>query len=183
MFVCNLSLLPVQAFKLVRILSTSHFKMVKYLGQQEAANIDQELFTNYQYSVDQLMELAGLSCAVAIAKTYTLEDIKCRQLLVACGPGNNGGDGMVCARHLKLFGYCPTLYIPKMVPKQLYINLLHQCREMNIPHTMEMPPIEELDKLGMIVDALFGFSFKPPVREEYIPIINYLKSTKVPIAR
>ncbi|WAR29480.1 NNRE-like protein [Mya arenaria] len=36
----------------------------------EAQNIDQELFTEYAFSVDQLMELAGYSCAVAIAKGY-----------------------------------------------------------------------------------------------------------------
>lgn len=30
--------------------------------------MDQELFNEYQFSVDQLMELAGLSCATAIAK-------------------------------------------------------------------------------------------------------------------
>ena len=37
-------------------------------SQKEAQAIDQELFTEYAFSVDQLMELAGYSCAVAIAK-------------------------------------------------------------------------------------------------------------------
>ena len=36
--------------------------------QEEAQNIDQQLFTEYGFSVDQLMELAGLSCATAIAR-------------------------------------------------------------------------------------------------------------------
>ena len=38
-------------------------------GKQEAADIDAELFTEYKFSLDQLMELAGLSCAHAIAKS------------------------------------------------------------------------------------------------------------------
>lgn len=37
-------------------------------SQEEAQAVDQELFNEYQFSVDQLMELAGLSCATAIAK-------------------------------------------------------------------------------------------------------------------
>lgn len=37
-------------------------------SQVEAQKIDEELFTEYAFSVDQLMELAGYSCAVAIAK-------------------------------------------------------------------------------------------------------------------
>lgn len=45
---------------------------MKYLNQTEAINIDVELFTIYKFSVDQLMELAGLSCAHAIAKTYPI---------------------------------------------------------------------------------------------------------------
>ena len=32
--------------------------------------MDEELFNEYKFSVDQLMELAGLSCAHAIAKVY-----------------------------------------------------------------------------------------------------------------
>lgn len=34
-------------------------KMIKYLQQDEAIQIDQELFNEYKFSVDQLMELAG----------------------------------------------------------------------------------------------------------------------------
>lgn len=32
---------------------------MKYLNQTEATNIDIELFNDYKFSVDQLMELAG----------------------------------------------------------------------------------------------------------------------------
>jgi hypothetical protein len=34
---------------------------------EEAKAIDEELFNEYRFSLDQLMELAGYSCAVAIA--------------------------------------------------------------------------------------------------------------------
>ena len=39
-----------------------HCKMstIKLLNQEEAINVDQELFKEYGFSVDQLMELAGI---------------------------------------------------------------------------------------------------------------------------
>ena len=43
-------------------------KAIKYLSQKEAIAIDQKLFKTW--SVDQLMELAGLSCAVCVAKAF-----------------------------------------------------------------------------------------------------------------
>lgn len=164
-----------------RKISTTNIKMVKYLGQQEAINIDLELFNEYKYSVDQLMELAGLSCATAIAKVYTHEKLANKSILVCCGPGNNGGDGLVCARHLKLFGYNPELYYPKRTDKTLYSNLTHQCAAMNIPILDDLPKNSE--RIGLFVDALFGFSFKPPVRKEFVPVIDMLKTANAPIAR
>ncbi|XP_049820129.1 NAD(P)H-hydrate epimerase isoform X2 [Aethina tumida] len=162
---------------------TSKSKMVKYLGQEEAINIDVELFNEYKYSVDQLMELAGLSCATAIAKTYTHDKLCDKLILICCGPGNNGGDGLVCARHLKLFNYQPVLYYPKKTDKPLYHNLTHQCVAMNIPFIEKLPSDCEItSKYGLVVDALFGFSFKPPVRPDFVPVIELLKSTKVPVA-
>jgi len=157
-------------------------KSVKYLSQQEAINIDLELFNEYKYSVDQLMELAGLSCATAIAKSYSFDKISNKPILICCGPGNNGGDGLVCARHLKLFNYCVIIYYPKRTDKLLYKHLTHQCEEMNIKVLSELPCKDEVDNYGLIIDALFGFSFKPPVRPEFVAVLDLMKTTRVPIA-
>ena len=44
------------------------------------------------------MELAGQACAVALSRAY--DKAKYPRVLVCCGPGNQGGDGLVAARHL-----------------------------------------------------------------------------------
>lgn len=161
-------------------------RMARYLNQSEAINIDKDLFEKYRFSVDQLMELAGQSCAIAIAKSYPLLEGSLSRVLVCCGPGNNGGDGLVCARHLKHFGYSPEIYYPKRTNNVLYERLLHQCVENNIP-ILENRRIQEaidsaiLQEYAIVVDALMGFSFRPPVREPFVRIINMLKCTSVPI--
>ncbi|XP_018331478.1 NAD(P)H-hydrate epimerase isoform X2 [Agrilus planipennis] len=156
---------------------------MKYLPQDVAINIDVELFNEYKYSVDQLMELAGLSCATAIAKTYSLEKLNNRSVLVCCGPGNNGGDGLVCARHLKLFGYNCDVFYPKRTDKPLYHNLTHQCVAFKINFLDKLPSKTDVENsYGLIVDALFGFSFKPPIRDDFVPIIDLLRTTITPVA-
>ena len=53
------------------------------------------------------MELAGLACAQTLATVYSKE--KYPKVLVCCGPGNQGGDGLVAARHLGMLSELPTL--------------------------------------------------------------------------
>ncbi|XP_064355162.1 NAD(P)H-hydrate epimerase [Dromaius novaehollandiae] len=159
---------------------------LRFLGQEEAQAIDQELFTEYKFSVDQLMELAGLSCATAIAKAYPPSSFtKSRPtVLIVCGPGNNGGDGLVCARHLKMFGYEPTVFYPKRPNKPLFEGLTTQCQKMDITFLPEFPAEASLiDELyGLVVDAIFGFSFKGAVREPFGSILGTLKRITIPIA-
>ncbi|MGH0178977.1 UNVERIFIED_CONTAM: hypothetical protein FKN15_000286 [Acipenser sinensis] len=152
----------------------------------EAEHIDEELFTEYRFSVDQLMELAGLSCAVAIAKGYPAASFprESPTVLVLCGPGNNGGDGLVCARHLKLLGYEPTIVYPKRPNKPLFENLTTQCEKMGIPFLPELPTEPQLidQAYNLVIDAIFGFSFKGAVREPFGTILSTLKRATVPIA-
>ncbi|KAF6293304.1 NAD(P)HX epimerase [Rhinolophus ferrumequinum] len=159
---------------------------VRYLSQEEAQAVDEELFNEYRFSVDQLMELAGLSCATAIAKAYppTSMSRSPPTVLVICGPGNNGGDGLVCARHLRLFGYQPTIYYPKRPNKPLFAALVTQCQKMDIPFLAEMPaePVLIDELYDLVVDAIFGFSFKGDVREPFRSILGVLSGLTVPIA-
>jgi hydroxyethylthiazole kinase-like uncharacterized protein yjeF len=60
------------------------------------------------FSVDQLMELAGLSVACAVHA----EACQAANILVLAGPGNNGGDGLVAARHLHHFGHHVNVRTP-----------------------------------------------------------------------
>eukprot|EP00124_Ichthyophonus_hoferi_P003949 Ihof_evm2s385 gene=Ihof_evmTU2s385 len=155
---------------------------LKYLSQKEAQDIDLQLMgPEYGYSIDQLMELAGLSVASAIAKQYPLHPEHPAKLLVVCGPGNNGGDGLVAARHMKLFGYESFIYYPKQTNKEIYKNLTLQCRNMAIPFIDDVPSKEELSKYDVIVDGIFGFSFKGNVRAPFDVILDNINQSNVDV--
>ena len=92
---------------------------IRYISSKLAQQIDEQLMNaSGAFSLDQLMELAGLACAQAVANVYNKE--KYNRVLVCCGPGNQGGDGLVAARHLGMFGYSPTIYMPKPGSKDHY---------------------------------------------------------------
>eukprot|EP00659_Diplonema_papillatum_P010611 gene10611-16329_t len=135
-----------------------------FLGQEEAKKLDQVLMGDEGgYTLEQLMELAGQSCAVAIVKEYGV--IKSGSVVVLCGPGNNGGDGLVVARHLVQFGFTDVQLVYPAEPKhQHFVKLLKQVENHNVPVTKNLP---DLSSCKLVVDALFGFSFRPPLREPY----------------
>ncbi|XP_074604459.1 NAD(P)HX epimerase isoform X2 [Brevipalpus obovatus] len=142
---------------------------IKCLSQEEAIRLDQDLFNECQFSVDQLMELAGLSVASSVIKSYPSNSYK--TIAVCCGPGNNGGDGLVAARHLLAFGYEPTIYYPKPGKSELYNRLVKQCKDNGI-HFLDS--IDGIDHNSLIVDAVFGFSYKPPCRPEFVELLKLM---------
>lgn len=66
---------------------------MKFISQQSAQQIDIDLMSIGKFKLEQLMELAGLSVAEAVHTAFKSSPKK--RLLMAVGPGNNGGDALV----------------------------------------------------------------------------------------
>jgi hydroxyethylthiazole kinase-like uncharacterized protein yjeF len=159
--------------------NTSGETTTGYLNAKDAAALDQELMSTPGFSLDQLMELAGLSVAEAVYAVSPPSSNK-QKVVIVCGPGNNGGDGLVAARHLVMFGYeSVTVVYPKRSSKQHFCNLVQQCLDVGVTVQNDLPPLrseedEEETTEVIVVDAIFGFSFHGEPREPFASMLQQM---------
>lgn len=139
-----------------------------FLRQAEAKRLDEDLMGDeFGFSLEQLMELAGLAVACAVHEAYPGA---AGRAVVACGPGNNGGDGLVAARHLLHFGWSPVVVLPR---RGRFGRLERQLETLGVP-LLERYPDEGAGDAGVAVDALFGFGFRGSPRAPYDEVVARL---------
>ena len=80
--------------------------MMRVLSTQQMRRLEQGAEAG-GVSTDTLMERAGLAVASWAWRTMRIGD----DVLVLVGSGNNGGDGLVAARHLQAWGAQVVLYL------------------------------------------------------------------------
>ena len=167
---------------------------ISYLNQEDSIGIDKYFMDDLGYPTLVLMELAGQSIGACIETI--LREKKSSKILLICGPGNNGGDGMVAARHLKRLGFSNLhVFLFKSV-KKILEPVLAMVEAEEIPVTYfkqeytekgltEAEIKQKLDDLfsgqDLIVDAILGYSFKPPLREPYGTVIRGLKNVEAKV--
>jgi hydroxyethylthiazole kinase-like uncharacterized protein yjeF len=103
-------------------------------------------------AVDQLMERAGAALAEAAIRFAGPIPV-----LILCGPGNNGGDGYVAARHLQQRGVDVSVAVlaePKGDPAKAACSKFRGKVE---------PLSERTAAAPAIIDCLFGTGLKKPV--------------------
>jgi NAD(P)H-hydrate epimerase len=98
-----------------------------------------------------LMENAGASVAREITRRWSP-----RAVAVLCGPGNNGGDGFVVARHLAAAGWAVRLALLG-ARGQLKGDAAHHAQLWAGPvEPLTLDVLDVLDGAALVVDALFG---------------------------
>eukprot|EP00831_Metopus_contortus_P064186 TRINITY_DN5747_c0_g1_i3.p2 TRINITY_DN5747_c0_g1~~TRINITY_DN5747_c0_g1_i3.p2 ORF type:complete len:151 (+),score=9.68 TRINITY_DN5747_c0_g1_i3:197-649(+) len=90
--------------------------------------------------------------------------------------------GLVAARHLKMYNFQSQIFYPKRPDNELYKAMVTQARYSGVGFLDTLPPAETLAKeYDILVDAIFGFSFKGDIREPFKTIIQAMGDSKVPI--
>jgi NAD(P)H-hydrate epimerase len=102
-----------------------------------------------------LMANAGGAVAREITRRWTV-----RPVIVLSGPGNNGGDGLVAARHLAEAGW-PVRIALLGHRDHLSGAARHHAEQWS--GTFEAVTPESLDGTGLVVDALFGSGLSRPL--------------------
>ncbi len=115
-----------------------------------------------------MMERAGSAVAAAITARLAASGARENQVLVLVGPGNNGGDGLVCARVLYDRGAPVTLYLWKRALAADDSNLkLCLDRNIQIVRAEDDKDFAALRELlathSVIVDALLGTGVTRPI--------------------
>lgn len=102
---------------------------------------------------------------------------------VFCGIGNNGGDGLVVARHLTTHGYNVKTYIVNhsTTRSKDFLNNYERIKNTTkdwpilLNDASELPAINQKD---IIVDAIFGIGLNRPVEGWIKQLFNYFRATK-----
>jgi len=138
-----------------------------------------------------LMENAGRSVADAVSKRMNVEG---KRVAVFCGLGDNGGDGLVAARHLASLGAKVTVILvgdeENIRTDEAKLNwnavkAMFTVEKIVVRDSSDVKKLEgELSKMDVIVDALLGTGVRGEVREpiaSVIDLINRIKGFKVSV--
>jgi hydroxyethylthiazole kinase-like uncharacterized protein yjeF len=144
--------------------------------------IERRTLTEFGISAELLMECAGNLAAQEILRRYPVE---AKRALIVCGPGHNGGDGLVVARHLLSQG-CLDIKVWLVRESQSSSSDLYQkqlARFKKISNSVleidQRSDLQiDLQSCELVVDALFGTGLSREIQGIYKTVIENLNHAK-----
>jgi ADP-dependent NAD(P)H-hydrate dehydratase / NAD(P)H-hydrate epimerase len=156
---------------------------MKIVSAAEMREIDRLTTERFGVPSLSLMESAGTAVADFMLREYP----SVRGIGVICGKGNNGGDGFVVARKLHEAGR-EVLVLLLANPAELRGDAAAMFEKMPVKPVLADSSAEfngekarAVLSADLLVDAILGTGFRPPVQGLYSEAISAMNATAVPI--
>ena len=140
---------------------------MKIVTAEEMRAIDRATTEKYGVPSLTLMENAGTAVAEFAQKHFDFDSV-----CAVCGKGNNGGDGFVAARKLHEAGKKVSVIVLAKSAEELRGDAAEMFKKLPVPalwiveeRDFGKPEIEQALKSDLILDAILGTGFKPPIKD------------------
>src|ERR1700728_2206854 len=165
---------------------------MKILTANEMRAVDRVTIEKFGVASLDLMHRAGTAVATLVLREFP----ECRHIAVLCGKGNNGGDGFVAARRLAAAG-CVTRVLLVGNPTDLkgdakttFDRMAEAFQRLDNPEpvfapdeaALGSPEVEQLlTSASLLIDAVVGTGFKPPLRGVAASLRDRVNTLKTPV--
>ena len=128
-----------------------------------------------------MMENAGAGATKRLVEKFG--DVKSKNVLVFAGLGNNGGDGLVIARHLAGYGSSVTVFLlgkPDNIRSEACSwnwNLLEKMESIKLLTGGNFELLNTLDKFDIIIDGILGTGISGEIREPQASAITFINKS------
>jgi hydroxyethylthiazole kinase-like uncharacterized protein yjeF len=154
---------------------------MKIVTAAEMREIDRVSSERFGVPSLTLMENAGTAVADFVVSHYP----DAKRIAVICGKGNNGGDGFVAARKLQERGLEVRLLL-LAEPSELRGDAAEMFRKLSIKPVLvrsedELKRHPYLIDSDVLIDAILGTGFRPPVSGLYAAAIAAINANEIPV--
>jgi NAD(P)H-hydrate epimerase len=139
-----------------------------YITSEQMKKVDELAPTKCALSSIQMMENAGRNIARFVS------NLKPNKVIILCGKGNNGGDGLAAARHLMIYGINVEIILASQYLNEISSSQLKTLELMNIKKADKI----EAKEVDIIIDALLGYNIKGNPKGKYVDLIKEANSLK-----
>jgi hydroxyethylthiazole kinase-like uncharacterized protein yjeF len=164
---------------------------MKILNAEQIKEADTYTIKHEPISSVDLMERAALKCVDWIIDNFSLittlrsqSNVETVDFQIFCGIGNNGGDGLVIARHLHKSGFNVTVYAVRFSEKSskdFQINERRLIEEgLQLNEINSSPDIPQINDGAIVIDAIFGSGLSKPIEGFTAELIEKINSSNAP---
>jgi NAD(P)H-hydrate epimerase len=159
----------------------SYIKIMDYVTRQQAREIDR--LATEQYAIPSILLMENAARGAADVAWKMLNANRNASVILLCGGGNNGGDGLAVARHLHIRGARVTIALttdPAKYKGDAGINW-KIAQAMKLPTEQADPSRLRHAVPQLIIDAIFGTGLTQPPRDPFPDIANAVAASGAPV--